>query len=158
MLFVEFFKNNSYSLCLCLSLCLYLSPPSLSPKIEWSFHADGSFFSGLPGHGWGVPWPSGHAGGSDHPGDRAVPGTLLHRLLPLWREGQCPNSPSDSVVLRTDFVVTVGQTECIVSDRNLACTILIRHETLSDGEVNVCPLLKGPGSPSDSIVGTGRNS
>ena len=36
----------------------------------------------------------------------------------------------------TDFDVTIGQ--CVVSDLNLTCAVLIKH-TLSDGEVNsVC--------------------
>ena len=34
---------------------------------------------------------------------------------------------------QTDFDVTTGQ--CFVSDKNLANAILIRHRTLSDGEV-----------------------
>ena len=32
--------------------------------------------------------------------------------------------------------VTIGQ--CVVCDRNLACAILIRHKTLSGGDVKVC--------------------
>ena len=36
----------------------------------------------------------------------------------------------------TNFHVTIGQS--VVSDRNPACAILIRHKTLSDGEVKVC--------------------
>ena len=38
----------------------------------------------------------------------------------------------------TDFDVTIGQ--CVVSDRNLAFAILIRHKTLPDGKVRVCLL------------------
>ena len=34
-----------------------------------------------------------------------------------------------------DFDVTIGQ--YVVSDRNLACAILIRHETLPEGEVSL---------------------
>ena len=43
-----------------------------------------------------------------------------------------------TVVGLTDFDVTIGQ--CVVSDRNLACAVLIRHETLFDREVQVCLL------------------
>ena len=43
---------------------------------------------------------------------------------------------SDVVVRQTDFDGTVGQ--LVVSDRNLACAIIIRHKTLSDGEDKVC--------------------
>ena len=40
---------------------------------------------------------------------------------------------------RTDFDVTIGQ--CAESDRNLACTALVRHNTtLSNGEAKVCLL------------------
>ena len=48
-----------------------------------------------------------------------------------------PDPPSDTVVRQTDFDVTIGQ--CVVSDRNLACAILIRHKTLSDVEVSLLP-------------------
>ena len=40
------------------------------------------------------------------------------------------------VVRQADFDVVIGQ--CVVSERNLACAVLIRHETLSDGTVKVC--------------------
>ena len=36
----------------------------------------------------------------------------------------------------TDVDVTIGQ--YAVSDRNLACTTLIGHRTLSDGDIKVC--------------------
>ena len=39
---------------------------------------------------------------------------------------------------QTDFDVTFGQ--CAASDRNVACAILIRHKTPSDGEDKVCLL------------------
>ena len=45
---------------------------------------------------------------------------------------------SDTVVRQTDFDVTIRQR--VVSDRNLACTLLIRHKTLSDGKVKACLL------------------
>ena len=48
-----------------------------------------------------------------------------------------PGLPSDTVVRQTDFDVTIGQ--CVVSDRNLSCAILIRHKTLSDVEVSLLP-------------------
>ena len=37
-----------------------------------------------------------------------------------------------------NFDVTIGQ--CVVSNRNLACTIPDRHMTPSEGEVKVCLL------------------
>lgn len=43
--------------------------------------------------------------------------------------------PSGTVVQQTDITIR----ECIVSDRNVACALLIRHNTLSDGEVSVLP-------------------
>ena len=39
---------------------------------------------------------------------------------------------------QTDFDVIIGQ--CVVSDKTLACAILVRRKTLSDGEVRVCLL------------------
>ena len=45
---------------------------------------------------------------------------------------------SRSVVRRPDSDVTVGQ--CVVSERNLAYAVLIRHKALSDGDVKVCLL------------------
>ena len=42
---------------------------------------------------------------------------------------------SATVVRQRDSDVTIGQR--VVSDRNLACAILIRHTALSDGEVKV---------------------
>ena len=45
---------------------------------------------------------------------------------------------SDTVLRQTDFDVPSGQ--CVVSHRNPACAVVIRHKTLSDGEVQVCLL------------------
>ena len=39
-----------------------------------------------------------------------------------------PDPPLGNVVRHTDSDVTIGQR--VVSDRNLACDILIRHETV----------------------------
>ena len=39
---------------------------------------------------------------------------------------------------KTDFDVTTRQ--CVVLDRNLACPILVRRKTLSDGGVKICLL------------------
>ena len=49
-----------------------------------------------------------------------------------------PDPLSDIVVRQTDFDVAIGQR--VASDRNLAVAILIRHKTVSDGEVGVCLL------------------
>ena len=54
-----------------------------------------------------------------------------------------------TVVQQTDSDVTVGQ--CLVTDRNPAFTILIRHRTVSDGEVQVC-LLPQQLIGSDTVV------
>ena len=57
---------------------------------------------------------------------RRGPGVVLRKdpgLLPV------------TVVQHTDFDVIIGQSA--VSDRNLACAILIRHKKLSDGNVKV---------------------
>ena len=46
-----------------------------------------------------------------------------------------------TVVRQTNFdVITIGQ--CVVSNGNLVCSFLIKHKTLSDGEVSVCLLQK----------------
>ena len=55
-------------------------------------------------------------------------GTGSSRLL----EGKGSNPLLSTVVLKQmDFDVNIGQ--CVVSNRNLACLILIRHKILSDG-------------------------
>ena len=41
-----------------------------------------------------------------------------------------------TVIWQADFDVTIRQ--CLVPDRNLACSFLIRHKMLSDSVVNVC--------------------
>ena len=46
--------------------------------------------------------------------------------------GSGPHPLSGTAVGQTDFDVTIGQ--CVMSDKNLACTILMRHKTMSDGE------------------------
>ena len=53
-----------------------------------------------------------------------------------WR--QSPEPPSGTVVRQTDSDVSIGH--CVVSDRKLACAILIGHKTLSYDEVEVCLL------------------
>ena len=49
--------------------------------------------------------------------------------IPRWSQRMCKSSHplSGTVVRQTDSDVTIGQ--CVVSDRNLARTGLIRHET-----------------------------
>ena len=42
---------------------------------------------------------------------------------------------SDIIVRQTNFDVTIGQ--YVVPDRILACATVVRHKTLSDGEVKV---------------------
>ena len=54
------------------------------------------------------------------------------------RQLKGPDTPLSAVVRQREFDVSIGQ--CGVSDRDLACTILIRHKILSDGEVKVCLL------------------
>ena len=49
-----------------------------------------------------------------------------------------PCSLLGTVGRQTDLAVTIGQ--CDVYDRYLACAILMRHKTLSEGEVRVCLL------------------
>ena len=43
---------------------------------------------------------------------------------------EAPIQFTDTVIWQTDFGITIGQ--YVVSERNLVCTILIRHKTLSD--------------------------
>ena len=59
-------------------------------------------------------------------------------------------------VRQSDSDVTIGQSDN-VSERNLACAILIRHKTLSDDRVQICLLSCGPDQLSDSVVRLGRN-
>ena len=58
--------------------------------------------------------------------------------IPSYIHVQCysPDPLSDSVAEQTDSDVTIGQ--YVVSDRNPAGAILIRHKTQFDGEVRVC--------------------
>ena len=46
-----------------------------------------------------------------------------------------PGPLSGAIVRHTDSDVTIGQR--LVSDRNLACAVLIRNKTLSNAEVEV---------------------
>ena len=47
----------------------------------------------------------------------------------LAADGTGSDPLSGIVIRQTDFVVIIGQ--CVVSDRNLACAILLRHMTLT---------------------------
>ena len=58
------------------------------------------------------------------------------QVTQLQHKAYRPDRSSGTVAQQTDFDVSVGQ--CLVSDRNLAGAILIRHKTLSDGEVKGC--------------------
>ena len=61
-------------------------------------------------------------------------------LLSKAAAGFCqgPEPLSSTVERQTDADVAIEQR--IVSDRNLACSVLIGHETLSDRELKVCLL------------------
>ena len=62
---------------------------------------------------------------------------------------QRPRSTSPTIVRQTDCDVTIGR--CVVSDRILACAILIRHETQSDSEHKVY-LLQCQSTGSDVVL------
>ena len=62
----------------------------------------------------------------------ALPTELYYPISPF------SDPVSDTVVRQTDFDVIIGQ--CVVSDRNLAWAILIKHKELSAGKVKVCLL------------------
>ena len=53
------------------------------------------------------------------------------RLVPIHTIRQCPT---------TDRLSRLTTGRCVVSDRNLACAILIRRKTPPDGEVKMCLL------------------
>ena len=50
-----------------------------------------------------------------------------------------PEPPGDTVVKQTSSS-SLSDSVRVVSDRNLACAVVIGHETLSDGEVKVYQL------------------
>ena len=54
----------------------------------------------------------------------------------LWDKDAYPSSVT--VLRQTHFDVIIRQ--CVMSDRNLAYAVLIRHKTQSDGEVRDCLL------------------
>ena len=61
----------------------------------------------------------------------------------VWKKTKTkkPKAPIDYQTLnvrQTDFDVTIAQ--CVVSDRDLARAVLIRHKTLPDVPVKVCLL------------------
>ena len=58
--------------------------------------------------------------------------------LLLCNAVKAPDLLSSTVVGQTDFDITLGK--CVVLDRNLACAVLVRHKTLSNGGVKVCQL------------------
>ena len=62
--------------------------------------------------------------------------SLLSQAAAGFRQG--PEPLSGTVERQTDVDVAIEQR--VVSDRNLACSVLIGHETLSDRELKVCLL------------------
>ena len=139
-------------LCVCMCMCVCMSAPPLHVLARVPVCCRSAFCTSSPL--WSCSWlRTPRCWTSTCPACRKS--CVRQRR---WERASAANSPSDptlcsckvgpgfhcvgshlqsgTVARRRDFDVAVGR--CVVSDSNPACSVLVRHETLSDDNARVC--------------------